>query len=74
MVRPDLPGFIQFYQAKLLFLVTLICNDLPKSCCIVHLDQCYAVSVPIVFCFIFPPAFGPNGRLHHHLAASMTSL
>jgi hypothetical protein len=51
VTRPGLPIFTRFYQAKILFLVTLICNDLPKSCCIVHLDQCYAVSVPIVYLF-----------------------
>jgi hypothetical protein len=51
VTRPGLPIFTRFYQAKIIFLVTLICNDLPKSCCIVHLDQCYAVSVPIVFLF-----------------------
>lgn len=50
MTRPGLPIFTRFYQAKIRFLVTLICNDLPKSCCI--------VSRPVLcgqrsYCFLF---------------------
>lgn len=50
MTRPRLPIFTRFYQAKIRFLVTLICNDLPKSCCI--------VSRPVLcgqryYCFLF---------------------
>jgi hypothetical protein len=48
------PAFALILCASLpseLLLVTLICNDLPESCRLVHLDQYFAACISFVFFF-----------------------